>query len=293
MIPLNESLRKLGFALLLTLWGCGGGGNDVPRLDPRLNSLEEVSKNADTLLISRPYFLSRVTTDGETIPREERRTEAITCSGARCSSALEQISIQNLHEVLSLNPDNVTVDSREGFHTLRSTDRMRNNGDGDSTIMLTTTTYGIWGTYGFAAVALNTESLTGTRNGAPVSSTLDGTQAYVMADASGTNPTGTGSATWTGIVEAATTTAFQRLTGTVRLHIPNLAQPRLGVTVNVPNHTIGAPGWADISLTAGRFATGNPGQDRLEGRFAGPRHEKAWGLFDVTGYVGAFGARRR
>jgi len=34
MIPINTSLRALIWALLLTLFGCGGCGDDVPEPDP-------------------------------------------------------------------------------------------------------------------------------------------------------------------------------------------------------------------------------------------------------------------
>ena len=64
-------------------------------------------------------------------------------------------------------------------------------------------------------------------------------------------------------------------------------------TIDVPGHAIGAPRWADMALDEGRFATGSAGTDWLSGSFHGPGHEEAWGVFDTTGHVGSFGARRQ
>ena len=66
---------------------------------------------------------------------------------------------------------------------------------------------------------------------------------------------------------------------------------RLCVAVDAPGHGIGAPGWADIPIAYGAFASGTAGADRLEGAFHGPGHEEARGVFDTAGHDGAFGAR--
>ncbi|MYF19541.1 MAG: hypothetical protein F4218_02620 [Synechococcus sp. SB0677_bin_5] len=51
--------------------------------------------------------------------------------------------------------------------------------------------------------------------------------AWSAGQATGTNPTGTGSATWRGSAEAVSTADLLHLRGTVRLHIPELGQPML------------------------------------------------------------------
>ena len=48
-----------------------------------------------------------------------------------------------------------------------------------------------------------------------------------------------------------------------------------------------------MPLANGRFSTGTQGRNYLEGHFGGPGHEEAWGVFDTTGYLGAFGAKRQ
>ena len=60
----------------------------------------------------------------------------------------------------------------------------------------------------------------------------------------------------------------------------------------MPDHSIGAPGWADMPLAGGRFTAGTAGADYLGGHFHGPAHEEAWGVFDTADYIGAFGAKR-
>ena len=47
-----------------------------------------------------------------------------------------------------------------------------------------------------------------------------------------------------------------------------------------------------MPLSAGRFTAGRPGGGWLRGDFHGPDHEEAWGVFDTTDYIGAFGAKR-
>ena len=103
---------------------------------------------------------------------------------------------------------------------------------------------------------------------------------------------GMGSATWSGIAEAASTSTFQRREGTATLTIKDLSQPRVGVDIDINGFTINSPGWADIPLTNGRFATGRVESDRMKGQFYGPSHAEAYGVFDTGAYVGGFGVKR-
>ena len=73
--------------------------------------------------------------------------------------------------------------------------------------------------------------------------------------------------------------------------VAGLSRLCVGVAVDAPGHDIGAPGWADIPIAYGTFASGTAGADRLEGAFHGPGREEAWGVFDTAGHDGAFGAR--
>ena len=154
------------------------------------------------------------------------------------------------------------------------------------------TSYGFWGEHGFAALALSAGALAAEIDGTAFAGDFSLAQAYVAGAATGTDPTGTGSATWTGIAEASPTGAFERLMGTATLTIADLSRPRVGVAIVVPGHTIGAPGWADMALGNGGFSSGTAGADRLSGNFHGPAHEEAYGVFDTADYIGAFGAKR-
>ena len=71
--------------------------------------------------------------------------------------------------------------------------------------------------------------------------------------------------------------------GTATVTIADLSRPRVGVAIDVRGQEIGAPGWADMPLDAGSFASGTAGSDYLAGNFHGPGHEEAWGVFDTAG----------
>ena len=105
----------------------------------------------------------------------------------------------------------------------------------------------------------------------------------------------TGSATWRGIAEAASTADFQRLTGTANLTIPDLSQPRLTAAIDL-DKTDGSTAelrWPDISLSNGSFSQGSAGDHHIHGRFHGQDHSEAWGIFHTNAYLGAFGAMRQ
>ena len=116
--------------------------------------------------------------------------------------------------------------------------------------------------------------------------------AFAAGEATGTNPTGMGSATWSGIAEAASTSTFQRREGIATVTIAELSRPRVGVEINVPGFAIDSSTWTGIPLTNGHYASGTVGSDYLEGHFHGPSHEETYGVFDTGAYVGAFGAKR-
>ena len=119
--------------------------------------------------------------------------------------------------------------------------------------------------------------------------------AWAAGETTDTNPTGTGSATWRGIAEAASTADFQRLTGTANLTIADLSQLRLTAEIHLDkiDGSTAELRWPDISLSNGSFSQGSAGDHHIHGRFHGQDHSEAWGIFHTNAYLGAFGAMRQ
>ena len=59
--------------------------------------------------------------------------------------------------------------------------------------------YGIWGDHGMAGLALADGPFSGRAANVPVSGTVKVALPFAFGDVSGTNPGGTGHATWTGV----------------------------------------------------------------------------------------------
>lgn len=302
--------------LALALAACGGGGGGgspmngaepppdpgpapslPPSDDPRVARLGALYERADALLLSSLHARWSLAAEGETI--EDSLAEPVSCSGARCVTASGAVTTPRDLLDPSSDIDPATADAdigeRGGFDTVTTAGTFETTETLPGialSISPEVTSYGFWGEHGFAAVAVGAGPLTALIEGTAFEGDFSLARAFAVGDATGTNPAGTGSATWTGIAEAAATGTLTRLQGTATVTIADLSQPRVGVDIDVPGHSIGAPGWADMPLVNGRFASGTAGSDHLSGNFHGPAHEEAWGVFDTTGYIGAFGAKR-
>ena len=309
-----KMLRTAAFAAFgLTLAACGGGvdegGGGVPaalsaeeleevRSDPAVVQIGEILGRADALLLTSTHARYSLEGGGETLVEE--LVDAFECAGARCEAAdgtaVTIGSLTGSTAELDVRLSEAALGERGGFEAAATRGRFEITEIADGVRVNADPTvhaYGFWGAHGYAALELGAGPLTGDADGSALTGDFAFARAYAAGDASGTNPAGTGSATWSGIVEASPAGAFARLQGTVTLTIADLARPRVGVSVDVPGHEIDRPGWADVPLTAGRFSTGTAGSgDYLEGNFHGPGHEEAWGVFDTTRYLGAFGAKR-
>lgn len=311
-LPLTAAF--LAATLALGACGGGGGGGGSPTTggpppssglsdsaDPRVAQLGGLLERADTLRMSGLHGRwSLAATGGETI--EDTFDEAVSCAGMRCVAADgTPTTVRDLLDPsANIDPDSFeepAVGTRGGFDTMTTSggfDDVRDTLPGLSvSVSPMVTGYGFWGEHGYAALALSTGTITAEIDGTSFSGDFSMAQAYVAGDAAGSNPAGTGSATWTGIAEASPADTNERLMGTARVTIANLSRPRVGVAIDVPGHAIGAPGWADMRLGNGRFTSGTAGEDYLEGAFHGPGHEEAWGVFDTADHVGVFGAKRQ
>ena len=291
-------------ATALMLSACSGADDPAaPQADrppDAADRLAAVLERADVLLAAgrrTEWLLSARTAGNETI--RAAGIEAVACTGARCVG--DDGTATTLRDLAGpfAGTAGAAFGTRGGFDTATVAEVVGDVADRlvdgiAVTASPTLTSWGFWGEHGFAALALGEGRLAATVDGTAFDGTSALATAYALGDAAGTNPAGTGSATWEGIAEATPTGAFERLRGTAAVTIGELSEPRpsVRVAIRVPGHAIG--GWADaMPLAGGRFASGTVGSDYLAGSFHGPHHEEAWGVFDTAEYLGAFGAKRR
>ncbi len=296
---------------LLFLSACGGGGGGGPglsdaelrdlRSDPRIERLADIEGRSDNLAMTSMYDEYTQSAGGQTT--RHRDVERFTCTGSRCEGdqgtsydARESLDTQSL-----LAPGagadliEFRLGSRGGFDTVTLAVRVT----AESEIPGLTISdyppafgYGLWGRHGWAVVEITDGAWAGTVDGVSFTGNIRAAAASAAGDASGSNPAGMGSATWTGIAEAASTDTFRRHTGTATLTIADLSRPRVDADIVIGGSSIAAPGWSGMALADGRYEAGTAGTDRIRGDFYGPDHGETYGIFDTDAYVGAFGARR-
>jgi hypothetical protein len=276
------------------------GGDDEfarQRSDPSIVRLGGILERADTLLIPSGHVRFSATVQGQTV--SERFVESFSCTGSRCvendGSMITVADLVDPSTDIGVTVTGFTLGSRGGLDTsAASADFDLSDTFPGYTITDSPSaySYGLWGQYGAVFLEILDGPMSGQTQGVSFTGTISRASVYAVGDATGTNPTGMGSATWSGIAEAASTSTFQRREGTATLTIADLSQPRVGVDIDIAGFAIDSPGWADIPLTNGRFATGRVGSDHLEGQFYGPSHGETYGVFDTGAYVGGFGAKR-
>ena len=151
---------------------------------------------------------------------------------------------------------------------------------------------GFWGDYGMGVVSAFRGDLSGRYDGVSFSGAMAGATAMAFGEASGTNPTGIGSATWEGVAEAASLRSYTRQQGTASVSIADLSNPRVSVNIRLSGRSIGSAAWNGMALFRGEYGAGIVGRDFLRGKLHGPGHEETYGVFDTGTWVGAFGAKR-
>ena len=120
-----------------------------------------------------------------------------------------------------------------------------------------------------------------------------------FGDATSRNPVH-GSATWSGVMVGVDTSAtrFNTVRGDADLTIRSFADPRLDVAftrirdVDLPGRRLSDMHWRDVPMSGGGFETASGGSS-IQGRFYGPNHGEAGGIFERDEVIGAFGAKRR
>ena len=258
--------------------------------------LGNILGRADTLLVPTLHLRYSLSAEGHTL--SDREALGTDCSGRRCDvEDGSEVTVEDLFDpATEIDLTGVSIGSRDGLDTITargSVEFTENIPDGTIASAPTITAYGIWGEHGFAAVEISDGSMSGSLDGVPFTGDFGSAMAYAVGAASGTNPGGTGSATWSGVAEAASTGTFRRRRGSATVTIADLSRPRVGVEIDVPGFAIDSPAWADMPLVDGGFASGSAGADRLEGNFHGPDHGETYGVFDTGAHVGAFGAKRQ
>ena len=313
----------LTLGLILTLTGCGGGGGDdsTVRDDPppaperltfpvdtarqfgRLSPLTatdaqlrahdaSVFRNADTIVSSDQLFVI----DGAF----ERVT--VDCSGADCfagtaASGFDRLTVASFEELTlrALDGDVLPVGQRDGIHML-AFDGVGDTGDGET---LSVEGYGGWMNYG-AFVVMAGEFNGGELDGIPTAF------AYSYGDSPGTSPAV--GASWTGLVAGVdvseTETTGNVIQGQARIEVVQDFVPTLGDPVALPPQVDvqftgmydldartqrSSMSWYGVELTERGFRDES---STIEGRFYGPDHEEAGGVFENHGILGAFGATR-
>ena len=305
-----ERIRALATIFgLFTLCACGSGdGGELGEVerkrletDPRMVQLDGIVEGADTLLIPAIYTGFTISVQGTTT-RESQRLPMF-CSETRCvAQDGSEITLDDLIDPSAdFEETGVIIDSRDGFDTITARTELKGMlglPNGTVTSLPDATSYGIWGKYGYAEVELANGPISGELEGVPFTGNLVFAGSLVAGDATGTNPAGMGSATWTGVAEAASLDTLARHAGTATVTIAELSRPRVRVDIELSTSSRRSPrnirkaAWVDMPLLRGRFGTGTAGRDFLAGNFHGPDHEEAYGVFDTDTYVGAFGAAR-
>lgn len=306
--------------LLLFLAGCGGGGGngddevempvDMPMLlasDPRVKRLEGIVERTDSLLTPGVHVRYTVSTAGRETTSD--LFQGISCADKVCSGMGVIVDLRTdlltglIDPNLDLSVSEANLQSRaDGFDTafiegsLEGVD-IEEFIPGDVTIVLDeipqATGYGLWGEHGMAGLILADGDFTASASGFPISGKMQAAIPFALGDVSGTNPVGTGSATWTGIADVVAIQTFMRREGVATLTVRNLAMPRVSVGIDLAGNPIGEPSWTDLEIASGGFTVGTLGSDYLEGNFHGVDHSEAYGVFDTDNYTGSFGAKRQ
>ena len=203
-----------------------------------------------------------------------------SCDGTVCTVLFQGETARI--DLLDVHPDgpDVTItgeQTRNGVQTGRAT---------ASGGQLSYDTFGVWGAYNVGTPLHGSTTLQG----------MDVRFAFPMSlgMGSGSNPM-TGSATWTGVmagVKIGGSSLGAEVTGDAEMAV-DLGASSLDLEfTNIAETVSGAPGndiyWQGVSMRSGSFqAVG------LDGRFYGPNHEEAGGVFEHSGIAGAFSLARQ
>ncbi len=297
----------LSVIAVVALSACGGGvgssssgtggsppGTPIPS-DPRIERFESIVAGSDTLLTTGVLIAYGVTTQGSRFTDHQHvRT---SCAGDQCTlSSGGTVTLADFRGATA--PDfagQISISSLGGFDAVQAEGQLTQNvtvGGSSVTVALEADSFGVWGQHGHAAVSSGSGPVSGSLLDVAFSGTYELALSSVLGDATGSNPTGTGSATWTGIAHAASTSDYRHGSGTSSVTIPDLANPTVSVAVDVSGFAIDDSRWIGIPLTAGSYRYGTQGRDFINGRFFGSDHSETYAVFETGSYVGIIAADR-
>ena len=273
-------------ALLLAACGEGGDGYDdrVGGDKRRQHDIDRIAGSADTLLLSD--LLISTDSFGEVRARSE-------CTGTVCT-----LNLRNLEEFVSLS--DLTGESAGAWPEAESKRygvsiaREAGFGEFDGTIA-TGEGWAGWLEHNAFLVGHATFREDGV-------GTVQIPLSMSIGVATGRNPA-RGSARWTGAMVGVdkSKSSFNTVRGRADLTISIFADRKLDVTFSEIRHVDGGPPlkdmhWRDVPMTDGGFETGYVGNSikgKIKGKFYGPDHLEAGGIFERNKVIGAFGAKRR
>ena len=252
-------------------------------------ALEGLTVSSDALLMSG--FRTSLA-DGTLVPL------ATICSGATCNAPAASALLGN---ELSLSVSDLSYVDADGdgdarFEAVGSRHGVSlAQGRGVSTfsgIAIARYGYGGWMNHSFFAVESGTIT-----QGPPVLEGAGVQFSYAVGNAANSNPSLTGSGTWTGVMVGMDSAADGHpVQGDARITVDDLSDPMVDVTfTNVLDLVAGTAyqdmSWANMVSTDGGFQ-GGTGTRTIQGQFYGPSHQEVGGTFMHDSILGAFGANR-
>ena len=290
----------LAMAAVLSLAACGGGGNSGSQPTLGLDDIRELtglSAPAETAaaqearqqdIVSRADSMILSTMHEELVFPDETRTflRLSECSGPECE-LLDPVTgetiTSSVDRLVSASGDADAIGSAHGI-TLLS--------ESAHDMGVDMTSFGAWMEHGWFG-------LNGARGAGEEAEfhTL-----YAMALGELTDRPLNGSATWLGIMVGtpiAGDDRGDRLVGTAALNYDMTAGGLDAAFSGITNidrgtaHSIETVLFSDLEVGPdGTFSRGQSGA-RIQGGFHGPGHAEAVGVFEQSGIVGAFGAKRQ
>ncbi len=271
---MSMTFRTLAaFAAAFVLASCGGGGGGGKAANN--GGPSGPASGAGTTINTVAAGDVLVAADGSFV---RGRT---ACRGTACTvTALGESATVDFRDYIDPSATPVPITNQQTRNGVRI-GRIATSEDG-----LRFDTFGVWGTYNFATATVGSGRLEGieVRFAVPVS----------MGVGSRSNPL-TGSATWAGAmigVRVANSSLGAEVTGDAEM-TANLGAASLDLAFTNIADRSGVRSndirWQGISMRNGSFS----GSGRLQGRFYGPNHEEAGGVFEHSGIAGAFSLARQ